>query len=764
MTIQIRIAWVGAFALIFSVVCVLFLSFSAIAKADTPVACPDPTNASPTTNGAALAATVSLAPSGSVLDLPAGCLYQVETPISIPPVTIMGIPYTITINGNGDTINGGGVTRIFNLGSIATDAFGSLTLNNTNLTNGSATTELEDLGNGGPVAAVGGAVFVPGGDTTTVGAATFTMNGGSITDSSATSSTNFAEGGAIGGDGIVNINGVTFARDSASGAASQSGTLSVGSPGDSYGGAIAVRGAAPDNLTVTGSTFVDNSAGNTSDTNGSEGTGGAIFVGGTVGETTPATITNTKFIGNTVTAPDIDPDVAGGGAIADFAAVPPANFNQPAGTILTITSSSFSHNRVTETAQGFGGAVEAQGGGPNSLATLAITQSSFDSNTAADGGALGIFSDTLATMSQDTLSNNSAPDGAGGAIGTYGYDAADQATLNIFSSTLAGNSAWQGAAVDAEGFTLSTIANSTVTNNSIQNGAPVDYNQAAIDNYGSLAVNLINDTVASNPSIGVMAGTGPVTLTNTIVANNALPSDPYSAFATQVGNSPTNGNCTWFTVNGTDASATTALGTLTNGGNNLEDANSARNDTCDSSGSNPVPKGNPNLGPLASNGGPTQTMALLPGSAAIGGGNATVCAMPPVNGVDQRGVLRGSPCDIGAFEVQASSIPVTPVVPVKGRVRVKELTACFIHREDLRVKGREIREVKETIAGHTKIFKLHATSKNQTLTLKVKIPASAGNHVKATIRVLFAAGSGPAKTVHETLNRCAPHKPPRFTG
>ncbi len=46
-------------------------------------------------------------------------------------------------------------------------------------------------------------------------------------------------------------------------------------------------------------------------------------------------------------------------------------------------------------------------------------------------------------------------------------------------------------------------------------------------------------------------------------------------------------------------------------------------------------------------GGPTKTMALFLGSAAIDAGNDTAC--PPI---DQRGVTRwqGAHCDIGAFE------------------------------------------------------------------------------------------------------------------
>jgi hypothetical protein len=56
----------------------------------------------------------------------------------------------------------------------------------------------------------------------------------------------------------------------------------------------------------------------------------------------------------------------------------------------------------------------------------------------------------------------------------------------------------------------------------------------------------------------------------------------------------------------------------------------------------------PLLGPLADNGGPTPTMALLPASPAVNGGDSKSC--PPT---DQRGVGRPQlgGCDIGAFEL-----------------------------------------------------------------------------------------------------------------
>src|SRR5262249_45281780 len=59
---------------------------------------------------------------------------------------------------------------------------------------------------------------------------------------------------------------------------------------------------------------------------------------------------------------------------------------------------------------------------------------------------------------------------------------------------------------------------------------------------------------------------------------------------------------------------------------------------------------NPLLGPLQDNGGPTPTMALLPGSPAIDAGDNTNAPA-----TDQRGYLRvvNGTIDIGAFEVQA---------------------------------------------------------------------------------------------------------------
>ncbi len=72
---------------------------------------------------------------------------------------------------------------------------------------------------------------------------------------------------------------------------------------------------------------------------------------------------------------------------------------------------------------------------------------------------------------------------------------------------------------------------------------------------------------------------------------------------------------------------------------------------------------NPRLGPLQDNGGPTQTMALLPGSPAIDAGNAALAVDADGNPLttDQRGAPRDvfGGVNIGAFEVQVYQVSFT---------------------------------------------------------------------------------------------------------
>lgn len=66
------------------------------------------------------------------------------------------------------------------------------------------------------------------------------------------------------------------------------------------------------------------------------------------------------------------------------------------------------------------------------------------------------------------------------------------------------------------------------------------------------------------------------------------------------------------------------------------------------------------LGALANNGGPTLTHLITENGPAFDNGVNALCAAAPVNGVDQRSVVRpqGASCDVGAVEL----VPTPPVI------------------------------------------------------------------------------------------------------
>ena len=81
-------------------------------------------------------------------------------------------------------------------------------------------------------------------------------------------------------------------------------------------------------------------------------------------------------------------------------------------------------------------------------------------------------------------------------------------------------------------------------------------------------------------------------------------------------------------------------------GNNLDS-----DGTCGLTGAGDLPNTDPLLGPLAANGGPTLTHALLPGNTAIDTGDDDSCPA-----TDQRGVVRPprAACEIGAYEFEGN--------------------------------------------------------------------------------------------------------------
>jgi CSLREA domain-containing protein len=250
------------------------------------------------------------------------------------------------------------------------------------------------------------------------------------------------------------------------------------------------------------------------------------------------------------------------------------------------------------------------------------------------GGGIRHSGGTL-TLTGVTISDNYASHGAG--------IESDGGVLIITGSTIAGNTASVGGGILIQAGGVSRITNTTIFADS------ADFGGAGIENAGSLT--LVNSTVSGNVTLsgtntpfgGAGIGSlGQTTLLNTIVANN-----------------PRGGNCG-------------GPGITTDGGYNIDDGT-----TCGFTATTSRSNTDPQLDPagLVPNGGPTWTIALLPGSPAIdlipSGTNA--CGIGVTT--DQRGVTRpvGAGCDAGAYEADyrgflppINNVRTTPIHPGAG--------------------------------------------------------------------------------------------------
>ena len=288
----------------------------------------------------------------------------------------------------------------------------------------------------------------------------------------------------------------------------------------------------------------------------------------------------------------------------------------------------YNGGRLTVSSNNFFGNSASSGGGIFNGGALTVTNSTFSANSASSGGGIYNNYDSVMTVSNSIFSDNSATH----AGGISNYDG----TVEVSNSTFFGNRANSGGgisnhdgtmqvvnstfsgniAIDGYGGGISNYDGTTEVNNSTFSGnIAIYYGGGISNNHGTMTVS--NSTFSDNRAIFLGGGIynihyGMVTLKNTIVAN-----------------SPTGGNCSIDVP-------------VIDGGGNL----SYPDNSC------PGIYGNPSLGPLLNNGGPTETMALGPGSAALDAGIDAICAAPPVNSLDQRGVVRpqGLHCDIGAVE------------------------------------------------------------------------------------------------------------------
>jgi hypothetical protein len=258
------------------------------------------------------------------------------------------------------------------------------------------------------------------------------------------------------------------------------------------------------------------------------------------------------------------------------------------------------------------------------------------------GGA--ILNAASLTLTDCTLSGNSCVV-HGGAILNNGSGSGN-ATLNLNNCTLTGNSAtMSGGAIfnlaSASGHGTMNLTNCTLSGNFASQYGGAIYTDGT--NAGNAAVTLTNCTFSQNTATlgaggiyndafnqGQAQGTATLTIRNTIFragANNG---------ANLVNETGT------ITSQGSNLSSDAAGGDATTGpGGFLNQAGDIRNT-------------DPMLDSLQSNGGSTDTVALLEGSPAIDAGND---AFAP--STDQRGQPRVGVSDIGAFEFT----PVPPPTP-----------------------------------------------------------------------------------------------------
>jgi hypothetical protein len=258
--------------------------------------------------------------------------------------------------------------------------------------------------------------------------------------------------------------------------------------------------------------------------------------------------------------------------------------------------------------------------------TITLTNSTVSHNSAPYCGGIGSVGKL--TLTDCTVSGNSAT-GSSGGIGTN--NSLHLGTLTLTNSIVSGNSAHIGAGINTDGGSVS-LTNSTLSGNSAFIGGGLNDDANAM-------VSLTNSTLSGN-SAGNGVGGGISNdkssfchLNNTLIARNTGASGPDVFGAVSSGSG--------FNLIG-NGSGMTGISNGVNG-NHIGTSTS------------PI---NPLLATLGSYGGPTKTLALLPGSPALDAGSN---ALDGGATTDQRGrprIVHGT-VDIGAFESQGFTVTVS---------------------------------------------------------------------------------------------------------
>ena len=325
-------------------------------------------------------------------------------------------------------------------------------------------------------------------------------------------------------------------------------------------------------------------------------------------------------------------------------------------------SSTLTGNLITLTAPSVLGNVIAAGGGAYFGTQLIIDDTSITANAvrsdtnavvyfalAWGGGAASETASSTASLRNSTLADNSIATSDSAVPYTRGGGLRVGQSATLDGSTVSGNqSPYHGGGISAESASADhateVIArNSTFSGNTAQFGSAIyAKGHVGISSTAPSHVTLVNATVADNRALtagAVTAEAGSLEMTNTIMSDE--------------------GGCRW------DIGSATGQG-----GNAINDSSGS----CRAFGATPLgfsaTSAQLALSPLADNGGPTKTMALAAGSAAI---DAAVPAQCPA--ADQRGVARpAGTCDSGAYQFGAptptpSTTPIPGTTPTPARPR-----------------------------------------------------------------------------------------------
>jgi predicted outer membrane repeat protein len=263
--------------------------------------------------------------------------------------------------------------------------------------------------------------------------------------------------------------------------------------------------------------------------------------------------------------------------------------------------------------------------------TLQMTNVNLSANGAAGGGGSALSTEGTTVIENSTFSSNFES-----AIGV------GEGTLSVINSTFVDNhnDVYDGAAIRVISGTL-IVSGSTFSNNSVATGS---FGGGAIYTGGSATITNSTFTGNSHPTHEGGAifsmNDGSVTLRNVTISGNTagaaggIAANNAGAHNSIIANN-TPSNCDGTTFNNTSS------------------YNLSSDESCNFSGTGNLVNANPLLGALASNGGPTRTMALTAGSPAIDAGSPNPAGVDACAAFDQRNAARpqGLRCDIGAFEV-----------------------------------------------------------------------------------------------------------------